>query len=52
MSGTVLTASRLKDHVERKAFAYGVPSVVATLLGEYVVDLVREASRIKKQQSN
>lgn len=43
MQGTTLSASQLKMHVERKAFAFGVPEVVAILIGEYVVDLVREA---------
>ena len=35
----------LKTRVERKAFAYGVPSDVSTLLGEYVVELIREFAR-------
>lgn len=34
----------LRRRIETKAFAYGVSSVVATLLAEYVIDLLRIAS--------
>lgn len=44
MSPQVLSAHLLKRRIELKAYAYGVSSVVATLLGEYVVDLLRQSS--------
>lgn len=34
----------LKRRIENKAYAYGVSSVVATLLGEYVVELLRASA--------
>lgn len=45
MTPVVLSAPVLKKRVERKAFAYGVSSTVATLISEYVIELLREASR-------
>lgn len=45
MPTVVLSAPLLKKRVERKAFAYGVSSTVATLISEYVVELLREASK-------
>ena len=44
MSPIALSALELKKRIEKKAFAYGVSSVVATLLGEYVIELLRAAS--------
>ncbi len=43
MQRRALSASLLRQRIETKAFAYGVSSTVATLLGEYVVDLLRQA---------
>lgn len=43
MQRRALSASLLRRRIETKAFAYGVSSTVATLLGEYVVDLLRQA---------
>ena len=34
----------LKRRIENKAYAYGVSSVVATLISEYVVDLLRASA--------
>ena len=45
MQKRALSASLLRRRIETKAFAYGVSSTVATLLGEYVVDLLRQAVR-------
>ncbi|KKU33703.1 MAG: hypothetical protein UX45_C0007G0030 [Candidatus Uhrbacteria bacterium GW2011_GWF2_46_218] len=44
MSPIALSASELKKRIEHKAFAYGVSSVVSTLLGEYVIELLRATS--------
>jgi hypothetical protein len=38
----------LKRRVETKAYAYGVSSTVAALLGEYVVELLRESSETRQ----
>lgn len=42
MQKHALSASLLKRRIETKAYAYGVSSTVATLLSEYVVDLLRQ----------
>lgn len=42
MKKHALSASLLRRRVETKAYAYGVSSTVAALLGEYVVDLLRQ----------
>lgn len=41
----------IKQHIERKAFAFGVSPVVSTLLGEYVEQLITQhyATRNKQQ---
>jgi hypothetical protein len=44
MPKIAISAHRLKQQVEQKAFAYGTPPAVAALLGEYVIDLLREAT--------
>ena len=44
MSKNNISASQLKKRIEIKAYAYGVSSVVSTLLGEYVVELLRDAA--------
>jgi hypothetical protein len=49
MTPVKVSVWELKTRVERKAFAYGVPADVSTLLGEYVVELIREIAR--KQES-
>lgn len=43
MPDTALSVSLLRRRIETKAFAYGVSSTVATLLSEYVVELLRQA---------
>lgn len=36
-----MSASRLQNSIERKAYAYGVSEAVSTLLGEYVIELIQ-----------
>ncbi len=36
-----ISASRLQNSIERKAYAYGVSEAVSTLLGEYVIELIK-----------
>ena len=43
MSKTYILASQIKKQVETKAYAYGISSVVSALLGEYVVEMLRQA---------
>lgn len=43
MPNHALSAPQLKRRIETKAYAYGVSSTVATLLSEYVVDLLRQS---------
>ncbi len=43
MQNHALSAPQLKRRIETKAYAYGVSSTVATLLSEYVVDLLRQS---------
>jgi hypothetical protein len=43
MQAVVLSASKLKQDIETKAYAYGVSSAVCTLLGEYVIELIKQA---------
>lgn len=43
MCAVVLSASLLKQQVETKAYAYGVSPTVSSLLGEFVVALLRKA---------
>ncbi len=38
-----LSAQRMREEIERKAYAYGVSPVVAFLLGEHAVSVLREA---------
>jgi hypothetical protein len=47
MPRLVLSASLLKKRIENKAYAYGVSSVVAALIGEYVIDLLRGGGRLE-----
>lgn len=44
MRNAPLSLFLLKRRIENKAYAYGVSSVVATLLGEYVVELLRASA--------
>ncbi|MFH1405148.1 MAG: hypothetical protein ABIH21_03570 [Patescibacteria group bacterium] len=49
-----ISASYLKKRIEEKAFVFGVSDAVATLIGEYVVELLRQTSKqstINNQQS-
>jgi hypothetical protein len=39
-----MTSNELRKSVESKAFSYGTSEAVATLLGEYVVDLVGQSA--------
>jgi hypothetical protein len=41
MSPVVVSARELKQAVERKAYAYGISEPVSILLGEYVVELIK-----------
>lgn len=41
MTPVVISARKLKEAVERRAYAYGISEVVSILLGEYVVDLIK-----------
>lgn len=47
MPNIALSVPLLKQRVETKAFAYGVSSTIATLISEYVVELLSQ-SIIKK----
>lgn len=38
-----LSAQHMREEIERKAYAYGVSPVVAFLLGEHAVTVLREA---------
>lgn len=51
MPKPALSAPQLKRRIETKAFAYGVSSTVATLLGEYVIELLRASIAEAKQSS-
>lgn len=42
MAPVKVSARELKQAVERKAYAYGISETVSILLGEYVVDLIRD----------
>ncbi len=44
MQNIALSVPLLKRRVETKAFAYGVSSTVATLLSEYVVELLTQSN--------
>lgn len=48
MSHITFSARSFQQAIERKAFAYGISPVVAFLLGEYAVDLLKSASREQK----
>mgnify|MGYP006865045591 CR=1 FL=1 len=52
MAKSPLTASELSRRVEEKAYAYGVSKMVATLLGEYIIELIKSQKydRHKKRQ--
>lgn len=41
MVPVMVSARELKQAVERKAYAYGISEAVSILLGEYVVDLIK-----------
>lgn len=41
MTAVMVSARELKEAVERKAYAYGISQAVSILLGEYVVDLIK-----------
>lgn len=41
MTPVLVSARELKKAVERKAYAYGISEAVSILLGEYVVDLIK-----------
>ncbi len=45
MPKIAISAFKLKKQVEQKAYAYGTPPAVAALLGEYVIDILREATQ-------
>ena len=41
MAPIIVSARELKQAVERKAYAYGISEAVSILLGEYVVELIK-----------
>jgi len=41
MSPYKISASQLKGSIERKAYAYGISPAVSILLGEYVIELIK-----------
>lgn len=45
MSTVTVSLRYLQEEIERKAYAYGVSSVVAFLLGEHAVNTIREISQ-------
>jgi hypothetical protein len=45
MPNIALSVPLLRRRIETKAFAYGVSSTVATLLSEYIVELLRQSDR-------
>lgn len=47
MHKSPLTASELKYKVEEKAYAFGVSKVVSTLIGEYVIELIKQNSYVR-----
>ncbi len=51
MSQNTLSLSQLKLFVERKAFAHGVSPVVSTILGEYVVDILKTQPYVHSTKS-
>ena len=52
MQAVVLSASKLKQDIETKAYAYGVSSTVCTLLGEYVIDLIVQAKLTQQPKTS
>lgn len=40
-----ISVSELQACIEHKAFAYGTSGAVATLIGEYVVELLRSVAK-------
>lgn len=44
MPHITLSMRSFQQDIERKAFAYGISPVIAFLLGEYAVDLLKRAS--------
>ena len=41
MTAVTISTKELKKAIEHKAYAFGVSEAVSTLLGEYVVELIR-----------
>jgi len=46
-----LFLSQLKQYVERKAFAHGVSPAVSTILGEYVINILKTQSYVQPTKS-
>lgn len=42
-----LSVLDLKRHLEARAYTYGVSSAVATLLGEYLLELLTKTSYVR-----
>ncbi|MBI4437342.1 hypothetical protein HY631_00070 [Candidatus Uhrbacteria bacterium] len=42
MASYRISISQLKESIERRAYAYGVSPAVSTLLGEYVIELIKD----------
>ncbi len=45
MSTVTVSMRYFQDEIERKAYAYGVSSVVAFLLGEHAANVLRDIAR-------
>lgn len=45
-----LTLLELKKHLEARAYTYGVSSAVATLLGEYLLELLTQPLYVRHEQ--
>ena len=45
MAKLIISAPLLKKRVENKAYAYGASPIVATLISEYVIKILKEANQ-------
>lgn len=46
-----LSVLELKKHLEARAYTYGVSNAVATLLGEYLLELLTKTSYVRYTNS-
>ncbi len=47
MDKNPLTVLELQHSVEQKAYAFGVSKTVSTLIGEYVIQLLKEKNYVR-----